>query len=85
MIKSANNGKRKGLSSLSKQRIAIIAVAISCLILAGTLVAVNILTAQVPYEVVGEEGVKYYIIRDKDEDGKTYFYLADENKNALVF
>ena len=83
MINTANNKKGKGLSSLSRQRIAIVVIAICCLVLAVTLVVVNFITAQRPFEIAGEEGVKYYIIRQKDEEGKISFYLADESRKPL--
>lgn len=83
MINTAENKKAKRLSSLAKQRIAIIVIAALCIVLAVTLVVVNIITAQRPYEVEGEAGVKYYIIRQKDENGKTVYILADGDKNPL--
>ena len=83
MINTAINKKGKRRSSLASQRIAIIVIAALCFVLAVTLVAVNIITAQRPFEVEGEEGVKYYILRQKDEEGKTVYVLADKNKEPL--
>lgn len=83
MINTATNKKGKGRSSLAKQRIAMIVLAALCFVLAVTLVAVNIITAQRPFEVEGEAGVKYYIIRQKDKDGKIVYVLADESKKPL--
>ena len=83
MINTADNKKGKRRSSLARQRIAMIVIAVLCFVLAVTLVAVNIITAQRPYEVEGEEGVKYYIVRQKDEDGNTVYVLTNADKEPL--
>lgn len=82
MINTANNKKGKG-TSLSRQRMAIIVIALCLVVLAVALVVVNFITAQRAFSVDGEEGVKYYIIRQKDEEGKISFYLADADREPL--
>ena len=81
---NTNNKKVKGAStSLGRQKKAVIIIASICLVLAIALAVVNFLAALRPFEVAGEEGVKYYIVRHRDENGKYYFVLADENRNTL--
>ena len=84
MINTAENKTVKRKSSLAKQRIAMIILAALCFVLAVTLVAVNIITAQRPFEVEGEAGVKYYILRQKDEEGNTVYVLADKSKQQKI-
>jgi len=72
--------KKRKRSSFSSQVIALIVLGAVCLALAATLITVNILTAirKFPY---GDE--TYYIIRQKDENGKTTYIMTDGDREPL--
>ncbi len=83
MIKTKSTkaaGKRA--SSLSNQKRAIIILLAVCLVLAVALAVVNFVTALRRFEVPGDSNV-YYIVRQKDDEGKTVYVLADKDRNPL--
>ncbi len=74
-----NKKKSKG-TSLSRQLVAMIVLGVICLSLVATLIAVNIISAHRKFPYGGDT---YYIIRRKDESGKTYYIMTDSDKNPL--
>jgi len=74
-------GKKKN-SSLTNQKRAIVILLAVCFLLAAALIVTNMVTAMRRFHVDGEDAV-YYIIRQKDDEGKTVYVLADKNKTTL--
>ncbi len=72
----------KKASSLTNQKRAIVILLAVCFLLAAALIVTNMVTAMRRFHVEGEDAV-YYIIRQKDDEGKTVYVLADKNKNTL--
>lgn len=76
----ANKTKKRG-TSLSRQIVAIIVLCAVCLALAATLITVNIISG---YRKFPYGGDTYYIVRQKDEYGKTSYIMTDKEKNPLI-
>ena len=72
---------KKKRSSLSYQAIGVIVVGVVCLLLVGTLIAVNYLTKITPFEI---DGTTYYVHKETHEDGSVSYKLTDKDKNPLT-